>query len=181
MVIASAAFAGLSWKVPVSRRLYHVITTLITLVAVLSYFAMATRGGKTLNCANVKHHHDHVSNTNGGVCREVYWARYVDWGLTTPLLLLELCLLAGMDGAHTIMAVAADLVMILAGLFAALGREGTGQKWGWYAIAWISYLFVIWHVTFHGYKTVTARGTTVVKVFATLAVFALILWIAYPM
>jgi bacteriorhodopsin len=50
-------------------------------------------------------------------------ARYVDWSLTTPLLLLDLGFLAGMSGGHIIMAIAADIIMILTGLFAAYGSE----------------------------------------------------------
>merc|ERR1711879_783168 len=79
MVIASIVFTIRSWNVPVQRRLYHVIS--------------------------VKDSHKHVPDTHHDVCREVYWARYVDWSITTPLLLLDLCLLAGIDGAHTLMAI----------------------------------------------------------------------------
>lgn len=67
----------------------------------------------------------------------VYWARYVDWSVTTPLLLLDLALLAGLSGGHIFIAVVADIIMILTGLFAAFGSEDTPQKWGWYAIACI--------------------------------------------
>lgn len=45
MVIASAVFAGLAWTVPIQKRLYHIITTLIVIFASLSYFAMATGHG----------------------------------------------------------------------------------------------------------------------------------------
>ena len=45
MLIASIVFAGLSWSVPIGKRLYHIITTLIVIFASLSYFAMATGHG----------------------------------------------------------------------------------------------------------------------------------------
>jgi bacteriorhodopsin len=32
-------------------------------------------------------------------CRQFFYARYVDWSITTPLLLLDLGLIAGADGA----------------------------------------------------------------------------------
>ncbi|CAM1508613.1 Fc.00g054610.m01.CDS01 [Cosmosporella sp. VM-42] len=180
MLIASAVFAGLSWKVPIQRRLYHVVTTLITITAALSYFAMASGHATTYTCHKVTDHHKHIPNTHHDVCREVFWARYVDWSITTPLLILDLCLLAGVDGAHTLMAIVADLIMILSGLFAALGREHTAQKWGWYAIGCISYLFVIWHVAIHGSRTIKARNNKAGKLFGSLAAFTLILWTIYP-
>jgi len=180
MVIASIVFTIRSWNVPVQRRLYHVITTIITLTAALSYFAMASGQATSYHCISVKDSHKHVPDTHHDVCREVYWARYVDWSITTPLLLLDLCLLAGIDGAHTLMAIVADLIMVLGGLFAAYGRENTVQKWGWYAIACIAYLFVVWHVAVHGANMVRAKGDRVSKLFGGLAALTLILWTAYP-
>lgn len=181
MIIASIFFTFLSWNVPVSKRLYHVITTLITLTAALSYFAMASGDGTSYHCTMVKDHHKHIPDTHHEVCRQVFWARYVDWSITTPLLLLDLCLLAGVDGAHTLMAIVADLIMILTGLFAAFGKESTVQRWGWYAIACIAYIFVIWHVAIHGSRMVKAKGDRVTKLFGSLAIFTLILWTIYPM
>lgn len=180
MLLSSGVFTFLSWNIPVQRRLYHVITTLITLTAAVSYFAMATGQATSYSCHVVTDHHKHVPNTHHDVCRQVLWARYVDWSITTPLLLLDLCLLAGIDGAHTLMAIVADLIMIFGGLFAAFGKEHTAQKWGWYAIACIAYLFVIWHVALHGSRMVKAKGNRVTKLFSSLAAFTLILWTIYP-
>ncbi|KAK8214331.1 putative opsin protein [Phyllosticta capitalensis] len=180
MVIASVVFSALSWSVPMSRRLYHVITTMITVIAAISYFGMATGHGVAYHHVQVRESHSHVPDTYADVYREVYWARYVDWSLTTPLLLLDLCLLAGIDGGHTIIAIAADLIMILTGLFAAFGTEGTPQKWGWYAIACIAYLVLVWHLAVHGNRFASAKGSKVSKFFGAIATFTLILWTAYP-
>jgi len=180
MLASSAIFTFLAWNIPVSRRLYHVITAIITLTAAISYFAMATGQATGYNCAKVKDHHGKLPSTHHLECRQVYYARYIDWAITTPLLLLDLCLLAGIDGAHTFMAIVADLIMILTGLFAAFGSEKTGQKWGWYTIACVAYIFVIWHVALHGFKATRARGAKVGKLFGSLAGFTLILWTIYP-
>lgn len=182
MVVASAVFSIVSWNIPVQKRLYHVVTTLITITAAISYFAMASGHATSYHCTTVTDHHKkHVPDTHHDVCRQVFWARYVDWSITTPLLLLDLCLLAGVDGAHTLMAIVADIVMILSGLFAAYGGEHSAQKWGWYAIGCIAYVVVIWHVALHGTKMVRAKGDRVKKLFASLAAFTLILWTIYPM
>ncbi|CAO2657342.1 Nn.00g034680.m01.CDS01 [Neocucurbitaria sp. VM-36] len=180
MIIASAAFTALSWKVPVSKRLYHVITTLITITAAISYFAMASGHGVSVKKITIRHQHDHVPDTFEHVHRQVFWARYVDWSLTTPLLLLDLGLLAGMSGAHIFMAIAADLIMILTGLFAAFGSEGTPQKWGWYTIACIAYIFVIWHLALNGGANATAKGPKLRSFFIAIAGYTLVLWTAYP-
>ncbi|KAF1941280.1 family A G protein-coupled receptor-like protein [Clathrospora elynae] len=180
MLIASAGFTLMSWKVPVSKRLYHVITTIITLTAALSYFAMATGHGVSLQKIVIREQHDHVPDTYETTYREVYFARYIDWSITTPLLLLDLGLLAGMSGAHIIMAIVADLTMVLTGMFAAFGSEDTAQKWGWYTISCISFIFVIWHLAINGGANARAKGEKLRTFFVAIGAYTLILWTAYP-
>lgn len=179
MVISSVMFAGMSWRVPVSKRIYYVITTLITIFASLSYFAMATGHGVLYNHVRVRHSHNHVPDTFHDVYRQVFWARYVDWSLTTPLILINLGLLAGLNGAHLLIAIIADVIMILTGMFAAFGSEGTPQKWGWYAIGCISYLVVVWHLIINGRVQAKAKGSKVGRFFASIAGFTIIVWAAY--
>jgi bacteriorhodopsin len=180
MVISSAVFAGLSYRVPVSKRLYHVITTLITIFAAISYFAMATGQGTSVNHIKLRHTHQHVPDTFTYVDRQVFWARYVDWSVTTPLLLLDLSLLAGLNGAHITMAIVADIIMILTGLFAAFGSEGTPQKWGWYTIACLAYLVVVWHLAINGRASAQAKSQQVASFFIAIAGFTVVVWTAYP-
>jgi len=180
MVVATIVFTGMAWNVPISKRLYHIVTTLITIFASLSYFAMATGHGIGYHTTVEKEQHKHVPDTEHEIRRQVYWARYVDWSLTTPLLLLDLCLLAGMNGGNILIDIVADVIMILTGLFAAFGSEGTPQKWGWYAIACIAYLVVIWQLVIHGRSTVSKQGGKVANFFAAIGGFTLIIWTVYP-
>lgn len=73
--------------------------------------------------------HKHVPDTTQEIFRQIFWARYVDWSITTPLLLLDLAFLAGLNGADIYVAIVADIVMVLTGLFGAFGNS-EGQKWG---------------------------------------------------
>jgi bacteriorhodopsin len=154
---------------------------LITITAAISYFAMATGQGVSVHSIHVREQHDHVPDTHHEIQRQVFWARYVDWAITTPLLLLDLGLLAGMNGAHLSMAIVADLIMILTGLFAAFGSEGTPAKWGWYTIACFAYLVVVWHLGINGRTAVQAKGQNVASFFLAIAGYTLLLWTAYPM
>jgi bacteriorhodopsin len=182
MTLASAAFALLSWNVPVSKRIYHVNTTLLSIISALAYFAMATGQASSLSCHAVRDRHGHdIPDTFHDQCRQVFWARYVDWALTTPLVLLNLCLLAGVDGAHTLMAIAANVIMVLSGLFAAYGTAESAQKWGWFAISCLGYLFAVWHVGLHGTNRVRSKADRVQKLWAALAIYSLALLAAYPM
>lgn len=164
-----------------SKRLYHIVTTLITIFAACSYFAMAAGHGISYHHVVERESHKHVPDTKHDIFREVYWARYVDWSLTTPLLLLDLCLLAGISGGHIVITMVADEIMIITGLFAAFGSESTPQKWGWYAIACIAYLVVIWQLAVQGRGMAMNRGGKVGNFFAAIGGFTLIIWTVYPM
>lgn len=154
---------------------------MIVMFAAMSYFAMATGDGISYHKSIEREQHSHHPDTEHLVYRQVYWARYVDLSLTTPLLLLDLCLIAGLNGAHIAMALVADEVMILTGLFAAFGTEGTPQKWGWYAIACIAYLVVVWFLAVHGRAQAAQKSGKLGGFFAAIGGFTLLLWTAYPM
>lgn len=179
MVVASAVFSGLSWNVAIQRRIFYFLTTLMTIISALAYFSMASGHAVTFNCVEARDHHKHVPDTYHEVCRQVYWARYIDWILTFPILTFQLSLLAGVDGAHTIFAIIANFIWVFAGLFSAIGHANTAQKWGWYAISIVAYIFVLWHLGLHGTQSARARGTNVAKLFGGLSVATFVLWTIY--
>ena len=145
------------------------------------YFAMASGHGIGYHHTTEEQHHKHVPSTQHDIYRQVYWARYVDWTVTTPLLLLDLALLAGLPGANIAIAIVADIIMVLTGLFASFGSEQTAQKWGWYTIACVAYLVVVWQLVYHGRNAAAAKGGKVGNFFAAIGGFTLIIWTVYPM
>jgi len=179
MALSSLAFYGMAYRVPVQKRLFHILTAFITTFAFLSYYAMASGDGISYNKIVKTETHKHVPDTYQTIYREVYWARYVDWSLTTPLLLLDLSLLAGLNGASILVAVVADLIMVLTGLFAAFGSED-GQKWGWYTIACIAYLVIVYQLALNGRAAAANKDGKTKAFFAAIAGFTLILWTVYP-
>jgi len=180
MLIVAISFIALSWTVPAAKRLYHSITTLIIVIATLSYFAMATGQGVSWHHSHIKETHKHgLPDTFKDVHRQVYYARYIDWLLTTPLLLLDLSLLAGLNGATIFTAVVADVVMILTGLFSAFART-KGAKWGWYAMSIAAYIWILYSLLLTGRSTARAKGGKVSSFYTQIALFTFIIWTAYP-
>lgn len=141
---------------------------------------MAVGDGVYDNEIIVKETQKHVPDTFQTIFREVYWARYVDWSVTTPLLLLDLALLAGLSGANITVAVTSDLIMILSGLFAALTSD-VNAKWGYYAIAVISYLVVVYQLAINGRNIALTKDSKTATFYAAIGGFTLILWTIYPM
>jgi len=141
---------------------------------------MAVGDGVSYNkITSVEKTSKHFPDVTKVIYREVYWARYVDWSVTTPLLLLDLALLAGLSGANILVAIVADLIMILTGLFAALTVE-EGPKWGWYAMACIAYLVVVYQLAVNGRGVVQNKDKKTATFFSAIAGFTLVLWTIYP-
>jgi len=179
MFLSTLAFIWLAWKQPVQKRLFHVLTALITTFATISYFAMATGDGNSFANIYEKHVHKHTPDVVIHIQRQVFWARYIDWSVTTPLLLLDLAFLAGLNGANILVAVVADLIMVLLGLFAAFGKTD-GQKWGYYAMACVAYLVIVYQLAIPGRRAVKSKDSKTSRLFASIGGFTLILWTLYP-
>ncbi|KAI1107133.1 opsin-1 [Jackrogersella minutella] len=177
MGLSSLAFYIMAMRVPVQKRFFHVITALVTTFAFLSYYAMATGDGISSHTyVTERSKHGIVTEL---VERDIYWARYVDWSLTTPLLLLDLCLLAGLNGASILVTIVSDVIMILAGLFAAFSGD-EAQGWGWYAFACIAFLNIIYQVGYKGRHAISTKDNKTKAFFGAISLFTLLLWTAYP-
>ncbi|KAI0406415.1 hypothetical protein F4802DRAFT_95692 [Xylaria palmicola] len=177
MGVSSLVFYGMAMRVPVQKRLFHILTAFITTTAFLSYYAMATGAGVNVHTTITKQNDLHVITEL--VKRQIFWARYIDWSLTTPLLLVNLSLLAGLSGASILVIVFSDVVMILTGLFAALAN-GQAQGWGWYAFACLAYLNIAYQLGYKGRYAVSAKDNKTKAFFGAISLFTLVLWTLYP-
>jgi len=179
MLLSTIAFAVMAYRTPVQKRLFHILAAFITTFATISYYSMACGDGASMITTIIKETHKHVPTTHTIYIREVFWARYVDWALTTPLLLLDLSLLAGLSGANILVAIVADLVMVLTGLFAALGNKDS-QSWGYYAMGCVAYLVIIYLLAVPGRRSALKKEPSAKKFTAAISIFTLVIWTVYP-
>ncbi|KAI0535428.1 hypothetical protein GGR58DRAFT_515404 [Xylaria digitata] len=177
MGVSSLVFYVMAMRVPVQKRLLHILTAFITTTAFLSYYAMATGAGINYHTTIIKETKLHVVTEL--VKRQVFWARYIDWTLTTPLLLVDLSLLAGLNGATILVLMFSDVVMILTGLFAAFSHDEP-QGWGWYAFACLAYLNIVYQLVYKGRYAVSTKDTKTKAFFGAISLFTLALWTLYP-
>lgn len=169
MLAGTLTFGGLALRAPEGSRYFFVITALITLIAFISYLAMATGQGSTVVGI-------------GQDAREFYYWRYIDWVFTTPLLLLDLALLALVRPRQNVGLISSliglDVIMILLGLWAgATGGAGRYILWGLSTIAMIALLYLV--VT-RLFAAANEQSPAVRSVFRTLAVLTVVLWSLYP-
>jgi bacteriorhodopsin len=154
-------------------RMHNYITFKIVAIAAISYYAMMSGYGAVNVLA--------YTTPDGPVYRKFFYARYIDWLFTTPLLLLDLLLLAGLAGMtfhHTTRILFFDVLMILTGFFGATSHGIT--KWGWW-VAGCAFMFLIFYDLIVVTRAkVFARNEQIGKLFTSLAGLLLILWTFYP-
>lgn len=112
-------------------------------------------------------------------------ARYIDWLVTTPMLLLSLGLLAlpsGVRGRSWTLStlVFLDIYMVATGFFATIADANT--KWAWYAFSCLAFVFILVILFGTLMSAVKKAGNKkLVKLYSNLAVYLSALWIAYPL
>lgn len=164
MTIGLLVFIYWTYTTPEENRNFYYATSLVPLIAASAYFAMATGHGSI--------------NVGGHI---FFFARYIDWVFTTPLLLLDLVLLAlpttrGRFGLIGVL-LGADVYMIVTGLIA--GFITGPDKYVWFATSTIAFLFILYVLT-RLLKETSARGGAVRSLFRNLATLTVVLWICYP-
>lgn len=126
------------------------------------------------------HQHKHVPDVAQDIYRQVPVARYVNWMLTSPLLLINMALLSGLPGAHLLSAIAADLVMFMAGLLATFAFQ-SASRWVWYTLSCIAYLSAVYQIGIHGQQAAGNKDPQTRRFFGSLVAVALLAQALYPM
>ncbi len=164
MVAASVAFLFISFRTRREHRHHYLTKFLIVLVAATCYFAMAI--GQS-----------HITLSDG---HSIFYARYIDWSITTPLLLLGLATLAmeavGVDRTLVYGMLAADVYMIATGFVGAVSVDHS--RWLWYVFScggFVAVLRIVW-----GPIRLEARKRDREAVYVRLAGLLSILWLLYP-
>lgn len=111
-----------------------------------------------------------------------FFARYIDWIVTTPMLLLSLALTAmyyvKKDLAILIGLCSADIIMVLCGLLGDLST--TNIKYAWFLIGMIAFFVVIWLIWFPLKKIASTQSPQLYKLYKFLLLYLTIFWIGYP-
>ncbi|MFW6384116.1 MAG: bacteriorhodopsin [Halodesulfurarchaeum sp.] len=173
MLLGMLYFIARGWSVQ-SRRLqeFYIVTIFITAIAFVNYLAMALGFGLT-------------TITIAGEELPIYWARYTDWLFTTPLLLIDLGLLAGANRNELSSLVGLDVLMIATGAIATLstgaGALGAGaERLLWWGVS-TGFLLVLLYMLF---GTLGDRAASLpegaASKFKTLRLLIVVIWLVYP-
>lgn len=161
-------------SVPRGQRVFHHLSMMITATASVAYFCLASDlGGTPITVEFVRG--DYANNP---VTRSIWYVRYIDWTITTPLLLLELLLVTGLPLSDVVITIFADEVMIVTGLVGAL--VSSQHKWGLYSIGCVAMFYVFWQLYFPGRQASKALGAELSKAYLVGAGILSFLWFLYP-
>ena len=150
-----------------AHTIYHGI---VPIIAACAYFAMAVGQGQLVL------HTDHDG-------RLLYYARYVDWSFTTPLLLLPLAYTAVHSKLRRGDLIAglllSDLLMIVTAFLFAVS-EVTIVKWAWFLISYAAFLAVLWVMWVPLRRQNALETAKVQSTYVRDASILSVLWFVYP-
>ena len=168
MTLGTLYFVARGWGVEdEEQKRFYIITIFITAIASAAYFAMATGFGLTQVTVN-------------GQVLDIYWGRYADWLFTTPLLLLDLALLAKASRNTIYTLVGLDVLMIGTGVIGALAASSAAIRIVWWAISTVFLLFLLYFLIRALNEAATRQTADVRKLTTTLRNMLIVLWLAYP-
>merc|ERR1711907_25541 len=116
MFCSSGFFAYEAFQKPIGERFMYYVAMFTTLIASLAYLTMSAGYGYYFMMEP---------------CRQFWYARYVDWALTTPLMLYEMAYIARASRNTIFWLVGVDFLMILTGLIGAFVGQlyDTNDRW----------------------------------------------------
>jgi len=172
------------------KHSHHAVTSFfVCAIAACFYLLMAQGQGDVIVTAK------DVSLTPAGLAvdvesRLIFFARYIDWIVTTPLLLIGLLgvglaavktagekvrqrtgLVAGVIGA--------DILMIVTGVFASFSLDST-HKYVWFTVSCVFFLAVLYVIWGPVRASAKAQGGGVGALYDKLLFILTGLWLVYP-
>eukprot|EP01025_Chloroclados_australasicus_P005324 TRINITY_DN1155_c0_g1_i4.p2 TRINITY_DN1155_c0_g1~~TRINITY_DN1155_c0_g1_i4.p2 ORF type:complete len:241 (-),score=29.43 TRINITY_DN1155_c0_g1_i4:340-1062(-) len=161
MAVAAVAFAIAGVTQPINKRLPYYVNVAIMTIAATAYFFMAT---------------DDSEPTAGE--RKVVYARYVDWALTTPLLLVDLILMTALPASQISMIIVADFGMIVLGIIGAFDSDPT--KWYYFVVSSLLMIALLYAMAEAIWKVTYWKNPLYVYGYSALLIYLIVLWVCYP-
>jgi bacteriorhodopsin len=166
MAVGAVIIFAVSKQRTQDEEAHKVVHVVVTLVAACAYLAMAFGQGGW---------------ETGG--RTFWWARYVDWTVTTPLLLLGLAMTA-LHGAYrrpglVAALLGADVLMIVTGLFSGLSEDPT-HRLAWFAVSTGAFLAVCAALLGPLRREAGFRDDARRRAYRRNTVILVVLWCVYP-
>ena len=174
MAVSAAGCVGWGMTKPRQQRIFFYLCALINFVASIAYFTM----GSNLGWAAIQVEFQRQDPEVGGNFRQIFYARYIDWFLTTPMLLMDLLLTCALPWGTILSVIFVNEIMIVTGLIGALVH--TSYKFGYFVFGCFAFFYVVYVVVFEGRSYARGISTDVSRVYTICGVWTIGLWFLYP-
>ncbi len=181
MAIGAGAILAIGKRRTPAEEAHTIYHGIVPIIAAVSYLAMAARQG-TVPIATALLG-DPATGTDLVLTRTFYFARYIDWTFTTPLLLLSLASLAIHSRPRHLGLIAglllADVLMIVTSLFFGLSIA-YWIKWTWFLVSCGAFAAVYWVMWVPLRQQAALERADVQSNYRTNAAILSVLWLVYP-
>ncbi|KAJ5166964.1 uncharacterized protein N7482_005745 [Penicillium canariense] len=158
----------LSFAAKESERVFHYLFTFALLVGAITYYAQAS----DLGWSTV----EQVDNLGNGVVRQMFWAKYVNWTVAFPSLVLGLGLVSGVSWTTIFCNIAIALYWVVSYLVAAYTTSD--YRWGFFAFGTFAWLILAMSTLNESREAAALLGVD--RDYIILAGWLNILWVLYP-
>ncbi|KAF8513178.1 heat shock protein 30 [Hysterangium stoloniferum] len=172
MLFSNLILIGWTYTRPRGTRLFNYLGIIILTTSTLAYFIMAANLGQTPIAVQ------YLRGRAPGTTRAIWYVRYIDWFITTPLLLLMLLLATGLNVASLLLIIFMDMVMVVMLLVGALTHSA--YKWGFYAFALAALVFIWSSLLFQGWRAAKFIGPDASVHYIRGAAYLSFIWMIYP-
>ena len=161
---ATAGFSVASMKAKTQTLMYYYVNILICGISTYCYLLMALRQG------------DYITPLG----HLALWPRYFEFTFGTPLLLIDLGLVAGAEFAEIAFIIICDVFMMWAGWSAIIATTET-IKWVFFGVSCLFFVPILSTLLGSLRKDVQKRPVAVRKLYDLLSGYTVIVWNAYPL
>jgi len=140
-------------------RLHRLVAGVVCFIASLAYLTMSLGYGYTVRCCDG---------------REFYYARYVDWTITTPLMLWEIVSYTNAPHNERVFILFMDVLMVVGGLIGALVCGG--EKWAFFGFSILCFIPLLWFLC----ALEASAQKNHLRLFKSIMNLTVISWFFYP-
>ncbi|KIL85577.1 hypothetical protein FAVG1_11071 [Fusarium avenaceum] len=167
-LVSFLAYFALSFKPRNNERIFHYLFTIALFIGTIAYFSMASGIAYSVIPTQL--------NLSRALSYQIYFAKYINWVVAFPIVLLALGLMSGVSWATILFNIFLAWIWIISYLCSAYTT--TSYKWGFYAFGTFAWLMLAYQ-TLHPGRTSAARlGLS--RDYLMLAGWLNLLWFLYP-
>ncbi|KAJ6781477.1 hypothetical protein PWT90_02681 [Aphanocladium album] len=170
---ASIVFHVMGRKETASRRLIFLLSSIMTAASALSYMSIVSFFDLGYNC-EILNPRIPISDGLKLACRQTFGTQYLDLFITSTIVIIQLSLVTGLNGATTFIGVISNIFMFACGAVASdRYRLDVDRRIAWTVFTSVFFALVVSQIGLKSLKIARSRGAAFQRPFSRLVTYAL--------